>query len=311
MKRILFFFALLTSLVSNAQIRVCQLPQVSTGTTNDWIIKEDSSCNGTRKIKVSDFISYYGLGGGTTVDTTSLSNRIDVLTNSKVDSLYRNSTRDSIVYLINGRRHAIKDSIGTPNLDPPASISVDQTDAVDMESGATSFPVENQTYIIGTLGITGIGYIRTVGVVDHTTGNPIFSRNAEAWVDALSRYVPCTYDVATNTAGFDYLLWAGHVSQAGTSAPTIDLVNYNISGETPTLGYVSDGRYSIAFTSGKLVSADATKHFSFIYDGEAQGFYTIDGVSGTDAEIKCFRSGAYADDRLDRSYIEIRLVYTL
>jgi len=137
-----------------------------------------------------------------------------------------------------------------------------------------------------------------------------FSSNAQAYVTALSTYVPCTYDVASNTARFDYLLWAGHISQAGSSAPTIDAVNYNISGETPTFNYTAPGTYEIIFTSSKLVDGSAVKYFSFTYDGEAQGFYTIEGLSGTVATIKCYRSGAFADDRLASSYIEIRLVYT-
>jgi hypothetical protein len=189
--------------------------------------------------------------------------------------------------------------------------TLNQAQALLASSGAAI--TAGQGYIIDNGGVaqlpTGISLMRVVGI-NLPSGVKGFDPNAEAYITALATYVPCTYDVGTNTARFDYLLWAGHISQAGTAAPTVDLVNYNISGETPTLGYVSDGRYSIAFTSGKLVSADATKHFSFIYDGEAQGFYTIEGVSGTDAEIKCFRSGAYADDRLDHAYIEIRLVYT-
>lgn len=168
---------------------------------------------------------------------------------------------------------------------------------VKIESGTTTLP-------------TGIGHIiTTVTLSDALVYG--YSQVAQAYVTALGVYVPCTYDVATNVAKFDYLLWAGRISQSGTSAPTIDATSYNISGETPTLGYVSNGTYSITFTSNKLVTADATKHFSFVYDGEAQGFYTIEGTSNTDAVIKCFRSGAFADDRLDNSYIEIRLVYTL
>ena len=52
--------------------------------------------------------------------------------------------------------------------------------------------------------------------------------NARASVTALGVYVPCTYDVATNVAKFDYLLWAGYISQINTDAPTIDNTNYNM-----------------------------------------------------------------------------------
>lgn len=311
MKKIFFFFALLISLSSQAQIRVCQLPQVMSGTLNDYIIKEDSTCVGTRKMKISDFIATYSLGGGTSIDTTSLSNRINTLTNSKVDTIYKNSTRDSIVFTISGRRHAIKDSTGSASLTPPANIVVTQADAEDMEVGTTTFPVENQWYTINTLGITGIAEIRTIGVIDNISGNGRFNPNAEAYVEALARYVPCTYDVTTNILQFDYLLWAGHISQAGTSAPTIISTNYNISGETPTFGYSAIGVYDMNFTGNKLVSGDALKHFSFIWNLELQGFYTIEGVSATAATIKSARNGALEDDRLTDAYIEIRLVYTL
>lgn len=310
MKKIFFFFALLISLSSQAQIRVCQLPQVMSGTLNDYIIKEDSTCVGTRKMKISDFIATYSLGGGTSIDTTSLSNRINTLTNSKVDTIYKNSTRDSIVFTISGRRHAIKDSTGSASLTPPANIVVTQADAEDMEVGTTTFPVENQWYTINTLGITGIAEIRTIGVIDNISGNGRFNPNAEAYVEALARYVPCTYDVTTNILQFDYLLWAGHLTQAGTAAPTIDQTNYNISTQTPILDYVSEGVYTITFSDDRLVDGTAVKHFSFIYEGGQQGFYTIEGVSSNIASIKCFRGGAAVDDRLNSAYIEIRLIYT-
>jgi len=81
---------------------------------------------------------------------------------------------------------------------PSATIIINQDDAADMEAGLSTYPVENQWYIIQNLSITGIDQIRTIGVIDQTTGNGIFSKNAEAYVTALSRYVPCTYDVVTN-----------------------------------------------------------------------------------------------------------------
>lgn len=109
MKKILFLFTLLISLSASAQVRICQLPTTTNGTPGDWLIKEDSSCVGTRKIRMSAFLAAYGLDSVvSSADTVSLSNRI----NSKVDTIYKNASRDSIVYTINGRRHAIKDSVG-------------------------------------------------------------------------------------------------------------------------------------------------------------------------------------------------------
>ncbi len=135
--------------------------------------------------------------------------------------------------------------------------------------------------------------------------------NARASVTALGVYVSCTYDVATNVAKFDYLLWAGHLSQAGTSAPTIDATSYNISGETPTFSYNSGGSYQIIFTGGKLISDNSVAHFSFTYDGENQGFVVVTGGDLNTVNLFCYKSGVLSDDRLNNVYIQIRLVYTL
>ena len=170
-----------------------------------------------------------------------------------------------------------------------------------------------QGYIIDNGGVlqlpTGISLMRVIGI-NLPAGVKGLSANAQAYVTALSTWVDCSYDVANNVARFDYLLWAGHITQTGTTAPTINSTDYNISGETPTFGYTVEGEYTITFTNAKLISNLAVKPYSFIYDGAAQGFYTVVGSSNVEAIIKCFRSGLAADERLDTSYIEIRLVYT-
>lgn len=190
--------------------------------------------------------------------------------------------------------------------------TLNQAQALLASSGSAI--TAGQGYIIDNGGVaqlpTGISFIRVTGI-NLPAGAKGFSPNAEAYITALSTYVPCTYDVATNTARFDYLLWAGHLSQTGTDAPTIISTNYNISGETPTFGYSAIGVYDMTFTGNKLVSGDALKHFSFIWNLELQGFYTIEGVSATAATIKSARNGALEDGRLTDAYIEIRLVYTL
>lgn len=189
--------------------------------------------------------------------------------------------------------------------------TLNQAQALLASSGAAI--TAGQGYIIDNGGVlqlpTGISLMRVRGI-NLPAGVKGFSANAQAYVTALSTWVDCSYDVANNVAQFDYLLWAGHISQAGTAAPTVGVLNYNISGETPTFGYISEGVYSITFSGGKLVAPEAVKHYSVVYDGEQQGFYTVEGSSTVEALIKCFRSGAFADDRLDNSYIEIRLVYT-
>jgi len=177
-----------------------------------------------------------------------------------------------------------------------------------------------KTYFINDIGATipELQFIKLTPAYGKDSGDTIkiFSPNAEAYITALATYVPCTYDVGTNTARFDYLLWAGHISQSSGAGspygtPTIDSENYNISGETPILSYTNIGEYAIEFTGNKLVSSEAVKHFSYVFDGTSQGVYTVEGASSTSAVIKCYRSGALDDDRLANAYIEIRLVYTL
>ncbi len=63
---ILSFFLLVSCETLSQGIKVCQLAQTSTGTLDDYMIKEDSTCGtvtntGTRKIKVRDFLNHYGI----------------------------------------------------------------------------------------------------------------------------------------------------------------------------------------------------------------------------------------------------------
>ena len=190
--------------------------------------------------------------------------------------------------------------------------TLNQAQALLASSGAAI--TAGQGYIIDNGGVlqlpTGISLMRVRGI-NLPAGAKGFDPNAEAYITALATWVDCTYDVANNVAQFDYLLWAGHISQSSVGAPTVNNVGYNISGETPTFGYTATGDYTIVFTGDKLISAFAVKHYSFIYDGTSDGFVTVEGGDSNTAIIKCFRSGALADDRLDNAYIEIRLVYTL
>jgi hypothetical protein len=190
--------------------------------------------------------------------------------------------------------------------------TLNQAQALLASSGAAI--TAGQGYIIDNGGVaqlpTGISLMRVVGI-NLPSGVKGFSPNAEAYLTTLSRYVPCTYDVATNTAQFDYLIWAGHISQTSTDAPTIDSENYNISGETPIFGYNSAGLYQIIFTGGKLISDNSVAHFSFTYDGENQGFVVVKGGDLNTVDLFCYKGGVLTDDRLNNVYIQIRLVYTL
>lgn len=188
MKKILFGLALLISFSVNAQIRVCQLPQVTSGTLNDYIIKEDSTCHGTRKIKISDFIATYSLGGGGgSTDTTSLSNRI----NNKIDTLYKNSTGDSFIYKINGRRHALVDSTGssTGSVSPIESSWTDALGRIGSIVAGQAYKVNNDDSNLPA----GVDYILVWGL-DATN----YNTNGQAYLTGLGIF-PCTYELVGNT----------------------------------------------------------------------------------------------------------------
>ena len=171
--------------------------------------------------------------------------------------------------------------------------------------GTPSDVVLDSMYKITTLGKSGLDYVIISG------RNMITGGKAECYITALARTVECQYKTSTNVIDFYHLLWAGHVSQASTDAPTVNSTNYNILGETPTFAYTTVGDYTITVTGGKFISADAVAYFSVIYDGENQGFAVVQGSSNNEVILKCYRSAALADDRLSETYIEIRLVYTL
>lgn len=88
MKKIGLFLLLLITLQTTAQIRVCQLPQTSTGTVHDWIIKEDSTCVGTRKITVQDFMTAYGI-------TSSSSGSVASFSSGNLSPLFATSVANS------------------------------------------------------------------------------------------------------------------------------------------------------------------------------------------------------------------------
>jgi hypothetical protein len=71
------------------------------------------------------------------------------------------------------------------------------------------------------------------------------------------------------------------------------------------------GLYVITFTGGKLISSDAVKHYSNVYDVVSSGFATLEGADSNNCNINCGRGGALEDERLINTYFEIRLVYTL
>jgi len=100
---------------------------------------------------------------------------------------------------------------------------------VKIESGTTTLP-------------TGIGHIiTTVTLSDALVYG--YSQVAQAYVTALGVYVPCTYDVVTNAISGTITVWAGDISQTGTSDPTVDRTHLNLFATPPTFAYVGDGIY--------------------------------------------------------------------
>lgn len=94
MKKILSILLFLPILLS-AQIKVKNLPTTTTGTTGDYLIKDDAggAPGATKKISIADFITAYSLGGGTATlaDVLAVGNKVNGL---KIESNSGNSYLD-------------------------------------------------------------------------------------------------------------------------------------------------------------------------------------------------------------------------
>lgn len=249
MKKILFGLALLISFSVNAQIRVCQLPQVTSGTLNDYIIKEDSTCHGTRKIKISDFIATYSLGGGGgSTDTTSLSNRI----NNKIDTLYKNSTGDSFIYKINGRRHALVDSTGssTGSVSPIESSWSTALARIGSIVAGQAYKVNNDDLNLPA----GVDYILIWGLDAGAYKTIAQAKLASTAGGALGGVYECQYDVVGDK--FSLILEVKALAtQTGTNDPVITIVQNQVTGTTYTCGYSDVGKYVFTLINSEIPNA--------------------------------------------------------
>lgn len=436
MKKIGLFLLLLITLQTTAQIRVCQLPQTSTGTVHDWIIKEDSTCVGTRKITVQDFMTAYGITSSSSGNVASFSsgNLSPLFTTSVANSTtnpalsfslssvaahkwYGNATGSSgvpsfssmdtteianfsskvrglftgyspVSYSNGGisvdtsaggshlatqyyvSQHSGSGSITSITASAPltgGTITTSGTIGVDTSAGgshlATQYYVdshsggggdmtkavydvadqqmqvivtpyfnikatmsvdtamvfdqsnliEGQTYVITNDGATqlptGIGRV-TLKAVTQDAGVIQWDDNAEAWVSGLGRYVPCRYDVATNTIQGEYVLWAGYLSQSGGGAPTVDSTAINISGETPTISYLSAGDYTIVFTGGQIISDVKCQTFTANYfDGADSWISYCNYYTANEFRIQAYKiaNNGLRDDGLNHTYIQIKI----
>ncbi len=152
-------------------------------------------------------------------------------------------TANTIMRLADG---STSDNYKTPVLDFINAITLTSAQAITL-LGTPSDVVLDSKYKITTLGITGV----TEVIISGRNMIQGFSA-AEALVTALGVYVPCTYDVATNKINLvvsDY----GILTQTGTSAPALTILNKNIIGVTYTVNYNDVGLYAIT-TSPALIA---------------------------------------------------------
>jgi len=143
--------------------------------------------------------------------------------------------------------------------------TINQAQALLASSGAAI--TAGQGYILDNRGVTqlptGISFIRVRGI-NLRAGAKGFDSVAEAYITALSTYVPCTYDVGTNTAVVvieqEFLI----VDIDGN--PTLTVLKNDTPDITFTVDYVgSDTPYRITASSA-IWNATKTKvkGFSFL-----------------------------------------------
>lgn len=143
--------------------------------------------------------------------------------------------------------------------------NVNAAQALLASSGAAI--TAGQGYIIDNGGVlqlpTGISLMRVIGI-NLPAGVKGFSANAQAYVTALSAWVPCTYDVGTNTAVVvieqEFLI----VDIDGT--PLLTVLKNDTPAITFTVGYFSsDTPYRITASSAIWDAAKTkVKGFSFL-----------------------------------------------
>ena len=121
-------------------------------------------------------------------------------------------TANTIMRLADG---STSDNYKTPVLDFINAITLTSAQAITL-LGTPSDVVLDSMYKITTLGKSGLDYVIISG------RNMITGGKAECYITALARTVECQYKTSTNVIDFDYLIWAGHVTQGGGAAPSVD-----------------------------------------------------------------------------------------
>jgi len=180
--------------------------------------------------------------------------------------------------------------------------------------GTGSSIVTGQGYIFDSAGAggtpPGTSFIRIRGI-DLPSGDKGFSDVAEAYVTVLDKWFDCDYNVVTGEISGDYLLWAGYLTQTGSSDPTVDSTVMNNLPEVPTFTYQGfTGKYWMVtatslFDATKIVSIhtpipngdDFASPYAYLIFGDSNnktGFFT--GQVALD----------YFDGLLNNTYIEFR-----
>ena len=166
-------------------------------------------------------------------------------------------TANTIMRLADG---STSDNYKTPVLDFINAITLTSAQAITL-LGTPSDVVLDSMYKITTLSITGVTEVIISGRNMIQGNSP-----AQCLVTGIGRYVPCTYDVASNKISCTYVLWSALMNYGPTISVT-KLITNN-SGETPTLSNDVDGVLNVIFTGGKLISeTNAFKYVTAFYAG--------------------------------------------
>ena len=189
--------------------------------------------------------------------------------------------------------------------------TLNQAQALLASSGAAI--TAGQGYIIDNGGVaqlpTGISLIRVIGI-DLPAGVKGFSPNAEAYVTAIGSWVPCTYDVGTNTISGKYVIWAGNISQSSGADATIDYTSVNLLGETPVFNAQGSGQIFIENTVFSF-----PQHKTILFSPHvflAPNLYSpsLTWNNGHELLLEMVKGdGTPADDIYNNTYIEILILF--
>ena len=178
-------------------------------------------------------------------------------------------------------------------------LTITKAQAVALEAGPT-YPIEGQSYIINTVGITGVTQILTRGVRDATTGNVIFDVNCQAYLDdgasTIVGYFPCTYVVSTGKISVTTKIVL-LVTQAGSNAPLLVYLRNDL-GLTFTPSYNTVGDYQLDISGLGI--------FNSIYVEQGSSTTTGNGIdyfyaywNGASIVIECYRNTIASITRRD------------